>query len=757
MALLSICILYGVGRLLMPERYAIAAVFIIALNPGQLWVTHMTLTEIFAQVSIWSGLLILCYALKTEDSRFAMWAGIILGLSLWIRIDSFLLIPFFFLSHLMYRIATRNDGSQREHIWLSFYKSGLLMFLAGALFNVFTTLPYIIGISSQLRLADRLMIATAVLLLLIVPKIQDYIQRFLRYRATFVVLAGIVSLLTIYAYGIRPRVQPFNISFMPNGVSMRDYRENSLVNIAKYLSPLIVFSAPIGLLVMYWNIFKKKTDHHLVAAVLISIGMSIAYLWNPSIVPDHFWAIRRFIPVSIPGFVLFAGIGISWLLGRYIPRFGRYVAVGLLIFFVVFLVKADLLQMSVQEDEGIYDQLKGLAEKLPENKTILSDNNGTWAIWETPMYIAFDRKVIPLDIDQNPGRQIAQMWLSHKNNPNDTRYLAYETSKDLGGLKIKSMKEVELKMSFLEHSYDHLPEKTNEGAWDVQIFEVSSVVDNFMGYQLGGKPYDGVDESGFYNSEDNGRWTNGSGSLTIPIKPGYRPDSLRVNLASTGPLGTTLNIVANHIELLKKKLPAAGWSGVMSLGQVPINDELEIEVNSDRFTPAKILPNNSDSRTLGVMVKSVILLGNKDLISGRPLGDSGYHSMLRIDRLDTQKPIGSDKGISFELTVLNTGNIPWLSFSELGSYRGAVRVGILWRSKSDSLKPVLEQRAELPGILQPGEESRFSISLVPLDGRGKRLSPGEYEIWVGMLQEGVVWFYTKGDTLVKIPIEVENN
>ena len=82
MGLLGLCILYGVFRKVLSAKYAIGAIIIIALNPGQLWTVHVTLTEIFTQFIIWTGFLLFTQSLTDKSVRIAGWNRFLIKMSI---------------------------------------------------------------------------------------------------------------------------------------------------------------------------------------------------------------------------------------------------------------------------------------------------------------------------------------------------------------------------------------------------------------------------------------------------------------------------------------------------------------------------------------------------------------------------------------------------------------------------------------------------------------------------------------------------
>jgi hypothetical protein len=101
--------------------------------------------------------------------------------------------------------------------------------------------------------------------------------------------------------------------------------------------------------------------------------------------------------------------------------------------------------------------------------------------------------------------------------------------------------------------------------------------------------------------------------------------------------------------------------------------------------------------------------------------------------------------------VVNRGTSIWAGPADLGQEQGAVRLGVLWLRRDGAEKPAAIQRVELPHALVPGYSVEFAFDLVPTAPEGP-LAAGENEVWIGLLQEGVSWFYSSGDSVRKLRV-----
>jgi len=55
------------------------------------------------------------------------------------------------------------------------------------------------------------------------------------------------------------------------------------------------------------------------------------------------------------------------------------------------------------------------------------------------------------------------------------------------------------------------------------------------------------------------------------------------------------------------------------------------------------------------------------------------------------------------------------------------------------------------------DEVEVRVRSNPVGFDGKRMPPGHYEVWIGLVQEFITWFYDKGDSVLKLTVEVRQS
>jgi hypothetical protein len=126
---------------------------------------------------------------------------------------------------------------------------------------------------------------------------------------------------------------------------------------------------------------------------------------------------------------------------------------------------------------------------------------------------------------------------------------------------------------------------------------------------LGLSSIDGVREGGFWPAEDEPsqrtRWTNSEAWLDIPMKSGWRPRKLTLDIVDLRPAGTWLTVRANDAEIYNAMVDKSPILLDLSL-PAKIGARLRIEILADTFRPSAS-GGSDDHRDLGIRLKALTL------------------------------------------------------------------------------------------------------------------------------------------------------
>lgn len=478
LAVLSAGIFYGVCRVILPKPHAVVATLFLAFNLSQLWVARVTLTEIFTQLLIWSGLLVLTRALMEPDGKsvgFARWAGVLLAISAFIRIDSLLLLPLLFISHLVMRVLEPLE-KRSTRVWLALYQTALPAFALAIPYYRFLSAPYYEQHYFAVRPILLLTGASFLALLIGMTRIADLVRPLAKSRIVLITLVASVLGLAAYAYWIRPYQAPFAILYRQNRPfpGHRSYIEDSLINLAQYLSPVIVWAGIAGWALFTGMLIRRGKYLYLLPALVLVGAMSALYLWNQNISPIHYWAIRRFVPVIIPGFVFFSTGGIAYVLSRLPSRLALASSIVILVFLSVFTVRLDAFACSIAEGKGSYEQLRDLAQRLPDDRhqPIVAYRPKDWL---QGLYFAFDRPVVFVDLSRQQGQVAVRRWSKVQTERNRPALLLAQREPRIPGLKFTAVYTTTLTRVTIEDTVKPLPDETRIDSRRVTLYEVTGV------------------------------------------------------------------------------------------------------------------------------------------------------------------------------------------------------------------------------------------------------------------------------------------
>ncbi len=432
-ALVALLCFYGTCHSLMPKPYAVIATLLLALNPSQIWLARITLSEILAQLLIWAGILFLYQAFENGIAGCARWAGLALGLSALVRIDGFLLLPLLFLAHFVFAIVSSGKPEQqRSGPWTEIYQTAIPAFTAAFVYYLFFSHRYFGDLSAQLTWILIACAATLYPLLAASAGVLRRCRRVLSDRRTLIIFTALVLTAAAYAYWVRPipMDEAGDIAAIAADVEEPpdlNLRRNSMVNLARYLSPLVVWLAIIGSCAVFWSVLAKASRLGAVAILTIWAGFTLLYLYDPNIAPRHFWAIRRFVPVVIPGFLLFAALGIHWGL-KFIPRAPRRVAAAILITFLsLFTARASRPLFFDAEYAGVVEQLQEVSTALPLDEIVLLPvTRRGWSQLATPLYLTFGHRIFPFYSNNAKGMEAMAAHWRRQHDLGKPAYLLYE-------------------------------------------------------------------------------------------------------------------------------------------------------------------------------------------------------------------------------------------------------------------------------------------------------------------------------------------
>lgn len=606
-ATLAAGVFFGLASRLMSRWLALAATAIFALNPMQIWISRITLSEIVTQHLVLSSLLLMLSARRRSGEMTWLWGGITLGASVLVRIDGFVLAPlvvaFAWLSRAL--ALPPHPRAQRAQ---TLGMLGVLGVLAlGVPFYLLTAETYTFAQGKKL-----LPIAAATVLLLPVWWARlgaGVLGALLRRRWFWVAVGVVLAALAAFAYFIRPIWEPFSYYAKPNAVryGLRNYREDSFVNLGVYVTPLLSFGAVAGFYGLLRRGFAGRVSPAVLLLCVVWAGYSLLYLYNPSISPDQPWGMRRFVPVVIPGAVLLAASLLNQ--GRGVPLLSRWHApLGALLALAVlgytnFRCRAALF---LREYDGAYEFVSSVADAIPPGALVLSDASPRIF---GHLALARGLQAIKFSFRDQERFDAAQTVLASRANPDEPYYVVTDRPQRMGGAK--PIRSFEATFRWLDETTTAPAQSVRKANFRLHLYERRGPLLEPWKYlnDLGMVPIPGVREAGFWpvegESAERSRWTKAEARLDVPITKGWTPRSLELEIVGIPPAGTWLTVRANGSDIFNDLIEKAPASLALTLPP-KVRNRLKLELVSDTFRPSDT-GTSDDERELGVRLKALKL------------------------------------------------------------------------------------------------------------------------------------------------------
>jgi hypothetical protein len=383
-AVLGILAVYFTAARLFGRTTAAAAAALLALNVVEAWFAPYPNAEVVMQALLFAALLANARAHVDGDGFFAPVAGALIGLLLFLRFDAVLGVAGLAIGLVMGMFA-----GQRPRLSMI---ATLALFAVPAVYYFFVPmrayaeLPIVwISAIPVWQFAAAAVLGIAVLVTVRLASARPALsERIVRYVPLAV--AGLLVVLGLYALFVR---QP--------GGKLTEWDAYALRHFANfYVTVPAVFAALLGFALYARRSFWRDAAFFFTAAVF-----SVFLFYKIRIVPDHFWAARRWVPIVLPMTMVFAAAaalgpgGAGW---RRIPR----LLLGVI--FVLLLgshyVRASRPVVEHVEYAGLIPKLEALASRFTDDDLVVVESGnagGDMHVIAVPLAYVYARNVLVLN------------------------------------------------------------------------------------------------------------------------------------------------------------------------------------------------------------------------------------------------------------------------------------------------------------------------------------------------------------------------
>jgi hypothetical protein len=381
---------YGLVRQYTARSWALVAVIVLGVSLPQLHFSRSSYSEPITMLFLVGGLALLREAQQRGDTRGYGLAGLVLGSATLARIDGlyFLLtVPLVAAVTLAIASPERRGDAARK----------VAALLLGVAVPAVVAMVNLTNLSSPVYLHnlrnELAMIATAMVAITAVGAgavVLAWRSRLLHRLASATgrwrpwMGAGAVVLLAVVAASRplwfvgrtpdAPKSQIHYITFLQkaNGLPLngtRSYAEQTMLWFSWYYGPVTITLGVLGVALGVYSLLRRG-DLRLLAPLAMFLSAALLYVTVPSIVPDQIWAMRRYLPVVIPGLLLAAAV----VLGLLARRSRAGLTASVLLAGIMLLVPAMLSSrlVTVRDLVPQLPEVLNLCDSLPADAALLT-------------------------------------------------------------------------------------------------------------------------------------------------------------------------------------------------------------------------------------------------------------------------------------------------------------------------------------------------------------------------------------------------
>jgi hypothetical protein len=360
-AILGLLALYFVGARFVGRTAAGAAAMLLGLHVIQVWFSRYPNAEVVMQTLLFAALLATARAHVDDDAFFAPVAGALLGLLLFVRFDAVLGIGAV-LAALALGVVVGGRIRATFLLTLALTSAIAAVYMLGVM-RAYVDLPIIF--ISNLRPWHYALLALAgaagigaVAAGSRFPKVSDAVRRSVPTIVTLAVLGG-----AVYALYLREPVARV--------LAERDaYALRTFTNF--YLTVPGLLAALVGFALLARRAFWRAPELFLTVAVY-----SFFFFYKVRIVSDHFWMTRRFLPVVLPGALLFAaGAALGGTRGSFWPVRAIRTTIGVvfLALLATYYARASRPILDHVEYAGVIPKLESIAASIGERDLLIVES-----------------------------------------------------------------------------------------------------------------------------------------------------------------------------------------------------------------------------------------------------------------------------------------------------------------------------------------------------------------------------------------------
>ena len=384
-AVLGVLAVYFAGARLVGRRAAAVAAALLALHIIQTWFSRYPNVEVVMQALLFAALLAIARAVVDGDRFFAPVAGFVLGLLLFLRYDVVLAVAGVGAG----LVLAVFDRKRTHWSFIAILVAAAALATPYYLGTMPASIAFPLAFVHNMKWWQQLLLAVTAasgLMALLVAARRPYLGSYVVAAVPIAVTAAVLAF-AVYALFLRH----------PSGrLAAHDaYALRTFTNL--YLTLPALIAALIGFAIVVRQRFWRDP------ALIVTVSVLAFFLfYKIRIVPEHFWMMRRFLPVVLPGALLFvaaAALGREqgrWRGARLLRPLIGIVFVGLL---AAHYARVSAPLLAHVEYEGLIPQIEKLAGTIQDEDLLIVESRDAGSdvhVLATPLAYIYARNVLLL-------------------------------------------------------------------------------------------------------------------------------------------------------------------------------------------------------------------------------------------------------------------------------------------------------------------------------------------------------------------------
>jgi hypothetical protein len=398
-AILGVMAVYFVTARLAGRTTAAAAAALLSIHVVQIWFARYPNSEVAMQALLFAALLANARAHVDGDRFFAPVAGVLLGLLLLLRVDAVLGIAGVAAGLVFAALAGRRP---RASFVVALVLAGIAAtaYLLGPM-RIYMQVPIVYAHSLRWWQFGLLVVAAggAVAAVVLGSRSQELRRRVTAWAP--VAIIGFVLVAAAYAYLLR---RPAGLLAAHDADALRTFANG-------YLMVPGLIAALLGFALLARRSFWR--DPALFTTVTL---FATFFFYKIRIVPEQFWMTRRFLPVVLPGALIFVAAAAfggprgGWRGVRPVRALVAAIFIGLL---AASYARASRPIIQHHEYEGLIPRIEALAASIGDRDLVIAESRnagGDMHVFALPLAYIYARNVLVL-YDPRPDKDLFAAFL----------------------------------------------------------------------------------------------------------------------------------------------------------------------------------------------------------------------------------------------------------------------------------------------------------------------------------------------------------